>query len=447
MDLVKKTFVKYSPLIFSELYLIFTLLLLFFGPLIWPLQNLTEFILLIASYHLAFISGYIVYVKFIFESERRGDTTVIEYNFNKFFWGIVALAFCGMMISHRNLVHTPSYIPWSFFSDLKKGFLFPAEVRTYYASTEYSESFQGNKYISSLLLLLGVFKYSLYPSLIILWDKLPRIKKIIGFVVAMIPLMSGISISVSSFNFAYVFITIICLGLLFFKDGLSFVLKKRKIFIAFLVILSLFSVWNFYIVRTKASLLSVATGVAVPVRVDYLQDNGVRLKNKFNSGGFAALTDLGEKVTVYLVNGYVGMSISLGEKFESSYGVGHSVFLQRVADTHFGIKVYPRTFQHKITDRWDKDVYWHTAYSYLANDITFWGVTIVMFLLGSVLAMVFLSALMENCFVASLLLPLFGILILYLPANNQIFSFLETMSSFWLLILLFFVSRYKLKAS
>lgn len=96
----------------------------------------------------------------------------------------------------------------------------------------------------------------------------------------------------------------------------------------------------------------------------------------------------------------------------------------------------------KITLQWDEFVYWHSFYSYIANDVGFWGVAVIMLILGAYFSSAYLSATTEDNEYAKMLLPLFGILFLYIPAKNQIFGLLETMISFWSLTILFIVSRH-----
>ena len=139
----------------------------------------------------------------------------------------------------------------------------------------------------------------------------------------------------------------------------------------------------------------------------------------------------------------MGMSYSLGEDFESSFGIGHSLFLQRNFAKHLGIDVNSRTFQHKITDRWDENVNWHTAYTHFANDVGFYGVIAVMFILGISLAMTIYYLSIENNLYAKLLIPLYCIMFLYFPANNQVFGYLEYMSPFWVLTVLLIFSSTK----
>lgn len=436
----------FIPLFLSELYLALTLWLLFYGPLGWPLRNLITFLVLIFLYHAAFISGFFGQVKNFFKVNATEEikTDWAEDLFIRKFWLIILLAFIACLISHRNLVHSDSYIPWNFFSDLKRGFFNASEVRNYYASAEFAQKFTGNKYVSALLLFLSFFKYILLPGLIMLWDKLSLQKKIVGILVVLIPVASGITISLSSINFAYLFTMTVCFGMLIIQNKSLLVLKSRKIFILGYISLFFFSFLNFYQVKSGTSFAAVSSGKAVPVRMNYLEEKGVIFKNDRYRTEIAALDDLYEKLTVYLVNGYVGMSISLDKDFQSTFGIGHSTFLQRIFDQHLGFNVGSRTYQQRISAEWDKDIFWHSAYSYFANDVSFYGVILIMFVFGFYLGSISIHALLYKDFVASLLMPLFGIFILYLPANNQIFSFVESMVPFWILTVIYFGMRTKL---
>ncbi|WP_408098761.1 hypothetical protein ACJVC5_07545 [Peredibacter sp. HCB2-198] len=420
-----------------------TLWLLFFGPLAWPLRNLETFLILIFLYHIAFVSGYLGKIVNSLKPKRsiENKSDWAENLFVDKFWIVILLAFIGCLISHRNLVHSDSYIPWAFFSEIKRGILHASEVRTYYASPEFAGKFTGNKYVTALLLVLSFFKYILLPGMIMLWERLSLPKKILGTLVVLIPVASGISISLSSINFAYLFTTFICLGVLILQTRSFFILKSRKTFIIGFFILFIFTILNFYQVKTKASFSEVSSGKAVPVRMDYLREKGVVFKNDQYRVKITAFEDLYEKLSVYLVNGYVGMSISLDKDFQSAFGVGHSTFLQRVFDQHLGLDISSRTYQQRISTEWDKDIFWHSAYSYFANDVSFYGVILVMFIFGFYLASISINAFLYKDFIASLLMPLFGIFILYLPANNQIFSFIETMIPFWLLSIIYIGMR------
>ncbi len=457
-----KTAKFYIPLLLVESYLLFTLWLFFFGPVIWPIENRKEFLLVIFLYHAFFIVGYLLSCR----STLKKTTRVVESDgdnlFLKYFWIVLFFAFVAMVILHRNTTLSSSYFSVDFFSDLAKGLLAPAEVRSFYASGVPRDRFEASPYVTALLLFFGVFKYILLPGLVLYWDRLTTVRKIAGFFIVMIPLCTGIITSLSAINFYYLFVVSVCLFVLVVSNksaGFLVELGRRKTFLYFLGFIFLFSFWQFYSVKSGVSPYKVFFENKKPVPFSYLNETGSVFKSDLDPAEKAKnvgspvkdtaavvpekspLTDFYEKLTVYLVQGYQGVSISLGEKFDSSYGIGHSVFLQRVFAEHLGIDVRDRTFQRKITARWDENVYWHSFYSYIANDVGFFGVSVVMLILGWYFANVYLAVVINNDFFAKMLLPLFAIMFLYIPANNQVFSFMEPMISFWILTALYIFHR------
>lgn len=533
-----KTAKFYIPLLLVESYLLFTLWLFFFGPVIWPVENKKEFLFVVSLYHAFFIAGYLLSCRFSLKQSIRTVESNGHNLFLKYYWVIIVFAFIAMVILHRNTTLSRSYFPTGFFSELLKGLLAPAEVRSFYASAASREGFSGNAYVTGLLLFFGVFKYVLLPGLVFFWDRLSTTRKVVGFLVVMLPLCTGIISSLSAINFYYLFVVSVCLfGVVISNKSAGFFVElgRRKTFLFFLAFIFLFSFWQFYSVKSGVSPYKVFFEDEKPVSFSYLNETGSVFKSDLepaekakvadssvkdtapavpenvditvrpaktnvvalpatvdNKGTTAKnhsshttasppkasisepppvkvetailpeiakvadvpaqvavavvpekspLTDFYEKLTVYLVQGYQGVSIALGEKFDSSYGIGHSVFLQRVFAEHLGIDVRDRTFQRKITARWDENVYWHSFYSYMANDVSFFGVSIVMLILGWYFANVYLAVVIDDDFFAKMLLPLFAIMFLYIPANNQIFSFLETMISFWILTALYIFHR------
>ncbi|MDN3649316.1 hypothetical protein QWZ13_10360 [Reinekea marina] len=94
------------------------------------------------------------------------------------------------------------------------------------------------------------------------------------------------------------------------------------------------------------------------------------------------------------------------------------------------------TYQHKIDEFWGESAQWHSLYSHLANDVHFFGVSFLCLFIGFFLARVWFSVLDNGSFYGACLIPLFVLLIFFIPANNQIFGFLGTFSSFSIITLL-----------
>lgn len=436
------------PLILVEVYLLFTVYLAIYGPIDFNIDNKREFLFYILAYHLAFVFGYLVNCIWTKHSKKN---KVSKFDFStlvvRYYWLILFLAFLGGVIFLKNITMSDTIIPYGIVDAITQGILNPAQARNVYAEKLFSSKYTGDKYLSALMLFLGVFKYSLLPIMIFKWTSLSLIKKVFGIFVVMIPLFGGIAMSLSSINFSYLFTISVCLLVVYMSadlcDGGVAGIKRRKAVLLSFIVMIFFSFWQFYAVKSGVTIYGVVVRGEKPATFDYLEKNHVTI-NKLpdnNDITSAFLMDFYQKLTVYLAQGYKGMSISLSEPFDSTYGVGHSVFLQHVFEDYLGFNIREKTFQRKITDRWDENIYWHSAYSYFANDVSFFGVTFIMFAIGLLFSKVVNAALAKRDFIAKLLIPLFALMFLYFPANNQVFSFLESMISFWVLTLTLFVSN------
>ncbi|MGX5794087.1 hypothetical protein ACWHY4_09860 [Pseudomonas sp. E2-15] len=439
----------YFPLLLIEAYLFLGLWLLFFGPIAWPLVNKNEFLSYIFLYHACFITGYLSYTVH-FHRKTNSDFTVQQAApntnelFTQYFWTIVIFALAANIILYRNLTLSNSFFPNDIFFGLYRGLVTPWEARAYFASDAASAGFIKMPFVTALLIFIAPFKYILLPGLVFFWHTLSTPRKIAGVLVATLPILAGITASLSAINFSYLFIITICLGALIASEksgGFFLALRKRKFFVISLVLIFFFSFWQFYSVKSGKNPYQVSVENSKPQSFEFLKEKGIHFKSETPGAESSNTVDFYEKLTAYMVQGYYGMSIALSEDFDSSYGIGHSVFLQKIFADHLGIDVSDRTYQHKITDRWDEFVYWHSFYSYLANDVGFFGVALVMLVIGAYFSNVYLSAIKKDNFYSKMLLPLFGLLFFYIPANNQVFGFLETMISFWVLTVLFFISK------
>lgn len=108
-----------------------------------------------------------------------------------------------------------------------------------------------------------------------------------------------------------------------------------------------FSFWQFYSVKSEHSPYQVAFEQTKPQPFDYLKQKGIHFKSEELGIERSNAIDFYEKLTSYMAQGYYGMSIALDEDFQSSFGIGHSVFLQKILADYLGFNVRDRTFEHK----------------------------------------------------------------------------------------------------
>lgn len=132
----------------------------------------------------------------------------------------------------------------------------------------------------------------------------------------------------------------------------------------------------------------------------------------------------------YITQGYYGFSLILNLDHDWTFGFGNSAFLQRQFEMLTGVDISGQTFQSKINHLWDKDAQWHSFYAQFANDFGVAGLCFFMFFIGYYLSAIWKSITIRNSFYGAALLPTFMIMIIFMPANNQIFGYIDTFSYF-----------------
>jgi len=146
----------------------------------------------------------------------------------------------------------------------------------------------------------------------------------------------------------------------------------------------------------------------------------------------------------YLTQGYYGLSLALEQPYVPTYGLGGSQFLARaggrlVGSTKFEDRPYPMRVEYK--DGWDAYGLWSTFYAWIASDITFPGVLLLMVLIGRLLALGWLDTLEGSNPFAVGAFALLVLMIAYLPANDQLLSSGESTVGFIGLLALWMWTR------
>jgi len=136
--------------------------------------------------------------------------------------------------------------------------------------------------------------------------------------------------------------------------------------------------------------------------------------------------NLASGVTVmafYPTHGYQGLAYNLQTPFRWTHGLGAS----RALDSYWsqyglGDSVAGKTYPARTEQRtgWPADTYWATIYPWLASDLTFPGTVLFMGFLGWWLASLWFEAVVKNDKLALLLLCQLAMLIVFVPANNQL---------------------------
>lgn len=147
----------------------------------------------------------------------------------------------------------------------------------------------------------------------------------------------------------------------------------------------------------------------------------------------------------YLSQGYYGMSLSLNISWEPGFGLGHTKALQQLFSNMLK-PVYHNTYQYRLNGYgWDENVQWHTLYSWFANDFTYFGVILVVFLIGYVFCKAYSDSLVYNSPYAKLVTYYYVLMCIFIPCNNQVFQSTYVLFGFIGAMVLWVLSRKGIK--
>ena len=446
-----KKIMSYLPLIMVELYLVMTLLLMTFGPIKYNLQNREKFWVLIVLYHVALIVGYVIVAK-VKSKENDKGLNISENTIKKIYWIILAVGFLVWCVVYRNGTHAKSYIPYELPKHFIQGLLHPAQRYYWKLTPEALAQFHGNKLVTGISSIFYPLYYFMPMFLIGMWNHITKTQKVLSYVQMFLTMAMGISVGTNKYLFDLLFIVaggfVIELFCRWNEEGFSFI-KKRKIVLFTIIFLAIFDVCYFtYNLRDRTGNLSAYIG---SISEDITVEDGMSEAEQMESaiaakrtGGF--LIDMLVGVENYICQGYYGFSLALDEEFTTTYGVGHSAFCISTLEGLFDIELQERTFQEKISDVWSSKSRWHSFYSQMANDVGFYGVIGVMFVIGVLLAAAWQDAYKDQNIVAKCLLVLFVIMVLYMPANNQVGNGAGTFFAFWETMVLWIFLKWRKKS-
>lgn len=147
-----------------------------------------------------------------------------------------------------------------------------------------------------------------------------------------------------------------------------------------------------------------------------------------------------ESVVRYLCTGYFSLSLALGLTGGHTFPLGSSVFLAQrsksAGDESFITYSLPGQIESHFG--WSYLQQWHSIYSWLLSDYSVTGVAVIMFAIGILFTLSVYLALTERGAFAKLPFFLFFILVLYVPANNQLFQAPETAICFFAVVMILF---------
>lgn len=434
-----------APLVIIEFYLLFTIFLFEFGAIEWPVSNKIEVYIFLFAYHLAFITGYIVTIRKNKEKCElkyfRDKLTKVYHKlkiknfFNKYlYFGLIILLIVnylrlGRVVNSLNPVIMVKYIFLGLYNS-KELYEFKFLLN--------QNTLIGGRLITVLTTLTSPIYWPIYPLMIYYFKRTNIIQKILFFIAIFLEIGYGISIGTNKVIFDLVIITgtILILKFMFkiMKNGIKKELLFKILFISLISCGIVLLFFNFTMSSRLGGLDRFSNGYrpGIPVNVD----KGVI---KYFSDSFKFLYIM---VCGYLTQGYFGMSLALKLPFISTLGLGNNNFILSNFEEIFNLSIRQYTYQNRITEYyWDPTQNWHTIYTWIANDVSFYGVIIVMLILGVFIAAIWKDIVFKKNIFAICLFPMIVILVVFIPCNNQIFSLPTTFMPFLFLTLFWLISR------
>ncbi len=410
---------KYIPLILVEGYLIGSLLVFYFGPVVFKIYNDLIFSILLLLYHGFFILGYWVSTK----TSRKIELKISRLFSPTLYYMSFFIGLVGIFSMYNNLMFTSSFSPYEYYDNLIRGFLEPGSV---YA--ERMISMQGGVTSDSRLFNIASIFFSFLKLLFIFqsvyfWKQLGLFKKSLAVVYSFLFISTGITAGVNSVVFIYfIFLISSILATLYIRDYVH--LRRVLIVCVILVLLPISSFGHimsqrgggFEYFSDTASLGDISVSGETP----NLQEGSLA---DFFYYTFVWLD-------YYVVQGYYGFSLILDLDHIWTFGFGNSAFLQRQLLLLSDIDISELTFQHRISQYWHESGQWHSFYGQFANDFGLFGLTAFMFFLGYYLSKVWVSIIYKNSFYGAALIPIFMLMFIFFPANNQVFGYIDTLSYF-----------------
>ena len=428
---------KYLPLVLVETYLGFTLLLYFFGPIDFKTHNIDLFLMTMLVYHGVFILGY-----YIATRTYKFNQIIIDKRLSsKLFYLALFFAVLSVLASYQNLMLAQSIIPYTLFEDVARGLREPGAIyieRMAEDATAIGGRGVGLRLFNVLSIFFAFFKLLFIFLFLYFWNDLSYFKKVMVFIYVFLFLSSGLASGTNSVIFIFfIFTSLSLLVLSFVRSTRKFLKTIPFIGVGFLIPIGFFG----YLMSRRGGGFDYFSGssplgdITVSAASPYWQD-----LTSFSELYYYAFVWL----NYYLVQGYYGFSLILNLDQNWTFGFGNSDFLQRQLLVLTGTDVSDLTFQAQISQYWGP-AQWHSFYGQFANDFGFAGLSVLMFILGYFLSRVWASVIYNNSFYGMSLLPIFSLMFIFFPANNQVFGYIDTLSYFLFMSLFWFFENKRVR--
>ncbi len=414
------TTLRFLPLQLGLAYLIFTILVFFFGPFDWPINNIDILLIFILATLVAFSVGYLLGCY-----ARSPGRPMIQW---RRFYRLGAVLSIALLFP-STYAYTGKW-PWEVMGVLgNQGMAYHEMLK----ALEVNESGIRN-YVALGRAMAAPFIYCVIPFAILNWRSLCFVDVLflVGHIGALLlfSFMRGTDRETGELLVVLLASLLILGGQATTRSGrFPFSIGKVLASSLFLLVVLFFTI-GIFIERKESRMgggeeFCIAEGVVcsqrTPTRDPFI-----------NKLSFSV-----EMLSAYLAQGYYGLSLALNEEFTSTLGLGHSSFLISNYSKAVDEGLYERSFLHKTGQAgWSEKSQWSTMFTWIANDVGFPMVPLIIAVLGFLWGNSWKSAVINRNASGALVFVFLSLSVLYMPANNQLAQSLDSYFAFlfWLVL-------------
>lgn len=127
-------------------------------------------------------------------------------------------------------------------------------------------------------------------------------------------------------------------------------------------------------------------------------------------------------VISYLTQGYYHTCLAFDLEFKPTYFLANNPSLINFVDI-FGINYFEDTYVYRLRDKGvDPEINWHSAYTWYASDISYFGVPILFMFFGYVFGYSWNLGYTKDDFLSKMIVIVFGNMLFFIFANNNYLS-------------------------
>jgi len=416
---------RYAPLILAEVYLALTVAVFALGPWPWPVEDTFDLYLFLFAAHGALAIGYFAACRV-----PRAVTTRFVNPERTLLAGSILIL----------LLAWPTVEQWSggggFFDAVLTAWRDP--VTMYRAAAEFEGTKEGTPWVTYARTFSAPLVLAVLPLLVVYWRNLTPWVRVVAAGASLVQFGTVITSGRNKGLADTLIVLSTCWAIVALREGRRRNLwKKAGALVGIAVMVLAFAT---FFERGSAGRAGPSGDRSrfyfLGMVADYDHPLIKALPEPIQDGTLSLMA--------YFSIGYYGLYLSLQEPFVSCYGFGHSIFLHVVGDRLFGLTdIRERTLPYRVQSShgWDMYAHWHTAYPWIASDVGFAGVVLLMIVFGWATAKAWIDAREGYNPSAVVLSTLLATALWYLPANNQVLAFPEQMVAFWVWLVVWIRSR------